>query len=351
MSKIGDYKFHEIADIFPMIEGAEYEAFKADVKSRGIRDAIEYWNHPKDGKVYLDGRNRAKAVLDIRKEDGSEDFALPEKEFIGSETEALRHVLSKNFHGRRHLTPSQKAAAAGLAGSLMVLYDRRAKAELFKGVDVAQYLADLLGLNRTYVYKTMRLRRNSIALLRRVLKGDLTIPKAEQEWAEQERQQRIDAGEADPNVTDGTGEPADPRFLKEMAARESFAEVCRLFRQARGAATALANADHGSEYLQAVIDDVTAHLTNAETAVSACTPHAACPACDGEGRISVSGSKRKARCGCCAGKGWVTEALYKAQSQAAAELDASDAETPAGGSGKDDEVVLVAGAADGQGEE
>jgi hypothetical protein len=128
---------------------------------------------------------------------------------------------------------------------------------------------------------------------------------------------------------DGTGEPADPRFLAEMAARDAFKEVCRIIKQARGAATALANGDAGAEYLKAVIDDVTTHLTNAEVAVNATAPHGVCPACEGEGRVAVFGGKRKGRCTCCSGRGWVTEALYNANIQAAAELDP---EPPAEGS-------------------
>jgi hypothetical protein len=323
MSQIGEYRFHEAADILPLLDGGEYEAFKSDVKSKGVREPLVYWMHPSEGKVYIDGRNRARAALDIRKEDA--EFPLPnEREFKGSEQEILDHVLSLNLQGRRHLSSGQKAAVAAMAGRLFNLYNKREKVKQLQDKDLAAYLANLIGTNRSYIYRSIRLRKNAPGLLMRIIRGELNIPRAEAEYAEAERKKRQERGEADPNVIDGTGEPADPRFLNEMATRDQFEEVCRIIRQARGAVNTLANGDHGGDYLAVVNDEVTAFLTNAETAVKACMPHAACPACEGEGRVATSGSKRKSRCGCCGGKGWVTEALYNSESQAAAEIDTPD---------------------------
>jgi len=49
-------EFHPAANIFPLLEGDEFEAFKADVKRHGQRETI--WTF--EGKI-LDGRNRHRA--------------------------------------------------------------------------------------------------------------------------------------------------------------------------------------------------------------------------------------------------------------------------------------------------
>ena len=47
-------KCHPIATLFPLMEGEEFEAFKADIAAHGVREPV--WLHP-DGRL-LDGRNR-----------------------------------------------------------------------------------------------------------------------------------------------------------------------------------------------------------------------------------------------------------------------------------------------------
>jgi N6-adenosine-specific RNA methylase IME4 len=90
-------KFHEIADLFPLIEGDEFKLLCGDVKKEGL-------NHPVillDDKI-LDGRNRYRACIEVGIEPRYEKF---------EGEDPLAFVLSENLH-RRHLTASQRAALA-----------------------------------------------------------------------------------------------------------------------------------------------------------------------------------------------------------------------------------------------
>jgi hypothetical protein len=88
-------EFHELANVFPLLEGKEYADLKADVKANGVREPA--WTY--QGKL-IDGRNRYRACQDLGLE-------LPTREWDGNGSLAA-FILSLNLH-RRHLTPSIRA--------------------------------------------------------------------------------------------------------------------------------------------------------------------------------------------------------------------------------------------------
>jgi hypothetical protein len=95
-----DVKFHPLADMFPLMEGAEFDALVADIKANALRFKIILC----DGMI-LDGRNRYRAMLaagHTPREGHFQEYepALP------SDT-PLSYVIRANLH-RRHLTAEQK---------------------------------------------------------------------------------------------------------------------------------------------------------------------------------------------------------------------------------------------------
>lgn len=91
-------EFHEIANIFPMLESAELQSLAEDIRINGLKTPVLLF----DGAI-LDGRNRYKAceIAGI----------TPQFEtFQGDKAAALSHVWSLNFQ-RRHLNSSQAAIA------------------------------------------------------------------------------------------------------------------------------------------------------------------------------------------------------------------------------------------------
>lgn len=99
-------EFHPLANLFPMIEGDDFDALVADIRVNGLRDRIVTL----DGAI-LDGRNRYRAgmLADVVPADGGgECFRKFDPVTDGAE---LAFVLSKNL-SRRHLNESQRAMVA-----------------------------------------------------------------------------------------------------------------------------------------------------------------------------------------------------------------------------------------------
>ena len=89
-----NYEYHELANLFPMMEQSQYEDLVADIKENGLIESIILH----EGKI-LDGRNRYNACIDSN--------VVPN--FVEYEGEdALSYVISLNLN-RRHLNESQRA--------------------------------------------------------------------------------------------------------------------------------------------------------------------------------------------------------------------------------------------------
>lgn len=90
--------FHPLSELFPLMQGREFDELVADVKANGLREPI--WTY--DGQI-LDGRNRWRAC------ESAQVAHRPMREYTGDDP--VSFVVSLNLH-RRHLDESQRAVVA-----------------------------------------------------------------------------------------------------------------------------------------------------------------------------------------------------------------------------------------------
>jgi len=92
-----NYEFHPLADLFPLMEGDEFQKLCNDIHEQGLREPITLH----EGKI-LDGRNRWRAAKTV-----GLPLTQANLRTLPSGVDAKAFVISANIH-RRHLTAEQK---------------------------------------------------------------------------------------------------------------------------------------------------------------------------------------------------------------------------------------------------
>jgi hypothetical protein len=154
------YKFHPFADVFPLLDDAEFDELVADIKQHGLREKI--WLY--EGKI-LDGRNRFLACKTAKIE--------PQfREYKGDD--ALAFVVSLNVQ-RRHLTTEQRALAAAKIATLQRGGDSNAP----RGALTQEQAAEKFDVSRRSVQRAKQVvDKGSKALQQAVEKGEVPLKKA-----------------------------------------------------------------------------------------------------------------------------------------------------------------------------
>lgn len=158
-------EFHDVANIFPLMEGSEFSELVADIKKNGLRESI--WLY--EDKI-IDGRNRYRACIEAGVEpkfrkwlgDGS---AVPAIESLTA------FVVSLNLH-RRHLTESQRAM---IGARIKPLFEaeakkRQAHGQTAPGKTLPPNLAEALGDSRDDAARAVKVSHGSINSASAVLK-------------------------------------------------------------------------------------------------------------------------------------------------------------------------------------
>lgn len=132
-------EFHSVAEIFPLMEGAEFDTFCEDIRQNGLLEAI--WTH--EGRI-IDGRNRYRAC-----EKTGAEARYREWDGEGSLT---AFVVSLNLH-RRHLDASQRSMIAGKLATM----PQGARTDIAPiGAMSQEDAAELLGVGRRSVQRAVQ---------------------------------------------------------------------------------------------------------------------------------------------------------------------------------------------------
>src|SRR2546430_1358032 len=112
---MSEFQFHPLADLFPLMQGEEFDALVADIKANGLRERLDLYQ----GKI-IDGRNRYRALQRLGIDPSADQKQYFRKAIYAhsaggeiapheqdNDARVRAYIISKNIH-RRHLTAEQK---------------------------------------------------------------------------------------------------------------------------------------------------------------------------------------------------------------------------------------------------
>jgi hypothetical protein len=223
-------RFHPLANIFPLTEGADFDDLVADFRAHGLRHAIVLH----EGMI-LDGRNRYRACFAAGM--SIEDMTPEERpgyfqKFFGDDPVAF--VISANLH-RRHLTAEQKREI------------------------IAKVIAATPAKSDRAVGKIAKADGKTVASVRREMEGRAEVPHVEKRIDAKGREQPARKRREVHKLTARDGLPsaeeiatADDDKLTEIFSAQSIIE--RLREQLRAAEIKIAGLESENEELRAERD-------------------------------------------------------------------------------------------------
>ena len=165
---------HELANLFPMIVGEEFQKLTENIKQNGLLEPI--WLY--EGKI-LDGRNRYKACIQA-------GINPQYRNYEGFEP--LKFVLSLNLH-RRHLDESQRAMVAARIADM----PRGVNQHVVITTPTQQDAAAMMNVSRDMVIKAKHIRENAAPeIIEAVERGELAVSKVFSQQKKQERKADIE---------------------------------------------------------------------------------------------------------------------------------------------------------------
>ena len=106
---IDEVRIHELADLFPDLEGEALDELNSDIAENGVLVPLIFQEAADGALVLLDGRHRLRAWTALKDADaGVSDYPM---EIIEDTADAFTRVISANIK-RRHLDESQRAMMA-----------------------------------------------------------------------------------------------------------------------------------------------------------------------------------------------------------------------------------------------
>jgi hypothetical protein len=199
-------KFHEYAEVFPLIDGAEFDSLVDDIKSYGLREPIVRYK----GKI-LDGRNRFLASQKAKIKPKYRDFK-------GDDAAALAFVVSANVQ-RRHLNASQLAMAAARISTM-----RNGDNQHSEGLPIGRGSALVGASERNTARARKVIDEGSKPLQRAVEAGDVSVSRAAAvvDLPKSEQLAAATAKPSNPTVDDERWVPDDDEAEKLARAEQEY---------------------------------------------------------------------------------------------------------------------------------
>lgn len=142
-----NYEYHELANLFPLMDESQYSDLVADIKENGLVESIVLH----EGKI-LDGRNRYNACND----------AGVEPNFVEYEGEdALSYVISLNLN-RRHLNESQRAMIGARLANIKRGGDRKNQTANMQFETSTKEAAEKLNVGERNIYAAKKVQKEGI---------------------------------------------------------------------------------------------------------------------------------------------------------------------------------------------
>jgi hypothetical protein len=196
-----EFPFHELANVFPLIEGAQFAELVEDVRQNGVLDSVVLYNWE-----ILDGRNRYRAAMEagvecpfiayggpsicnVEKshddrdgyiytayfENGNNDDLGFSCGYGGEIDDPLSFVISKNLK-RRHLDASQRA----MVGAKLATMRQGERTDLAPiGAMSDEHAAGLLNVSERSVERAKSVQRDGVPdLVGAVEQGDVAVSAA-----------------------------------------------------------------------------------------------------------------------------------------------------------------------------
>jgi len=172
MSNETKMEFHEIANIFPLMEGTEFETLIKDIKENGLIEPIYLF----EGKI-IDGRNRYLACQEAGIEPRFEEY---------TGTAPIKFVVSKNLH-RRHLNESQR----GVIASKLANMPQGARTDLPQicGKLSQPEASELMNVSPRTIQTVKAVEREAPELIEQIAKGEMTAHEALKQVKKKKREE------------------------------------------------------------------------------------------------------------------------------------------------------------------
>jgi len=205
--KRDEYPIHPLAELFPRIGGAEFDALCDDIKANGLRSPIVLYENQ-----VIDGRHRLVACADLGIKPTFTDYT-------GDDPAGF--VVSANVH-RRHMTPGQKSQVTALALQWRDVNKSECSRRVSgKTAENSQPIDSIGGRPKTFSAGTQKDIAKAAGVSERGLRDAIKVAKADPELAKEVAAGEVTLPEAVEKITGKRAKRSKTALEDEVASLRS----------------------------------------------------------------------------------------------------------------------------------